>query len=136
MGSYIGAVACLLIGSLTLLYLFKILIETVVFLRAATATVATVIRLDQARSSDGHRMYLPVFEYRTGDGSVYQHTSKVASSPPAYNLGDTATLLYLRRNPRNARLKSFTELWLSKLVVAGVGLSFCFAAFFIFMTAK
>ena len=119
-----------------LLYAVKSFYETIVFMRSAAKTVGTVIRLDPARNSDGQATSLPVFEYQTNDGSVYQHTSTVASTPPAYQIGDTATLLYHKRNPRNARVKSFTELWLAKLIFTVLGLSLCFTAFFIFMTSR
>ncbi len=120
-----------LAGGLTLLQVVKSIIETVVFMRAANKTDGTVIRLGTTRNSDGDTMYLPVFRYRTNDGSSYEHTSTVASKPPAYTVGETATIFYLKKNPRRAKLNSFSELWLFKLIFTVVGLFFCvFAAGF------
>ncbi|HEY8561662.1 MAG TPA: DUF3592 domain-containing protein [Pyrinomonadaceae bacterium] len=122
---HIGAGACLLIGSATLLYAAKRIIETVVFLRAATAAAGTVVELAAARDGDGHPTYLPIFEYETRDGRRFRHVLTVASTPPAYRIGETATILYLRKNPQNARLKLFSELWLATLVIAVIGVAFC-----------
>ena len=52
MGIYIAVGACLLIGSAMLLYVVKRVIETVVFLRAASAAAGTVVALAPARNSD------------------------------------------------------------------------------------
>ncbi len=136
MGIYIGVGALLLVGSVMLLFALKLFYETIVFLRSAVRTVGTCIRLDGARNSDGQATSLPVFEYQTNDGTIYRYTSTVASTPPAYNVGDTATLLYHKRNPRNARINSFIEIWLVQLILAVLGLSCCLAAFFIFLSAK
>ena len=120
-----------LAGGLTLLLVVKGIIETFVFIRAANRTEATVIRYGTTRNSDGHTMYLPVFQYRTNDGSRFEHTSSVASKPPAYQIGETATLFYLKKNPRRAKLNSFSELWLVKLIFTVIGIICCaFAAGF------
>ena len=120
-------------GGLTLLLVVKSIIETIVFIRAANRTEGRVIRYGTTRNSDGHTMYLPVFQYRTNDGSAYEHTSSVASKPPAYEIGETATLLYLRKNPRQARINSFMELWVVKLIFTVIGLVLCgVAAGFLF----
>jgi len=136
MGIYIGAGVLLLVGSVMLLYAVKIFYETIIFLRAATRTVGTVIRLDPSRSGDENSMYVPVFEYRTNDGTIHQYTSTVISDPPSYKVGETATLLYHKRNPRNARIKSFTDLWLLQFILTCLGLVCCLAAFFMFLSAK
>jgi hypothetical protein len=114
-----------LAGGLTLMLVLKSIIETVVFIRAANRTEGTVIRYGSSRNSDGHSMYLPVFRYRTNDGSAYEYTSTVASKPPAYKIGETATIFYLKKNPRSAKLNSFMELWLVKLIFTILGLFFC-----------
>jgi hypothetical protein len=111
-------------GGLTLLLVLKSVIETVVFMRAGNKTEGTVIRFATTRNSDGHTMYLPVFQYRTNDGSAYEHTSSVASKPPAYEIGETAMIFYSKKNPRKAKLNSFSELWLFKLIFTLIGLTF------------
>jgi ABC-type transport system involved in multi-copper enzyme maturation permease subunit len=123
--NYLGIGILCFVGSAITLFVVKSVIETLVFTRAANRTVGKVIRLATARNSDNHLMYLPVFEYQTNDGAVYQYTSTIASTPPAYEIGETVTLLYLRKNPQNAKIKSFSELWLVKIVLAVIGLA-CF----------
>lgn len=118
-------------GGLMLLLVVKGIIETVVFIRAANKTEGTVVRYGTTRNSDGQTMYLPVFQYRTNDGSRFEHTSSVASKPPAYEIGETATLFYLKKNPRQAKLDSFMELWFVKLILTIIGIGLCgFAAGF------
>jgi hypothetical protein len=122
-----------LAGGLTLLLVVKSIIETVIFMRAAARTEGRVIRYGTTRNSDGQTMYLPVFQYRTNDGSVCELTSSVASKPPAYAIGETATIFYLKKNPRRAKLNSFSELWLVKLIFTIIGFVLCgFAAGFFF----
>lgn len=133
---YIGVGAMIVVGSVMIGYAFKLFYDTVIFLRAAVRTVGTVVHLAPARNSDGGATYLPVFEYRTNDGSAYQHTSTVASNPPAYKVGDTATLLYHKRNPRRARVRSFTELWLGQFVLVLFGMVCIFGGLYLFGNAK
>lgn len=129
MGANIFIAALGLAGVITLFLVLKNMIETVVFIRAATRTEGTVIRFGTTRNTDGHTMYLPVFQYRSNDGSAYEHTSSVASKPPAYVIGETATIFYSKKNPRKAKLNTFSELWLFKLIFLFLGLFFCvFAA--------
>lgn len=136
MGIYLGTGICLPTGSAIIFFVVKSVLETLVFMRAAARAVGTVVRLDTTQNSDGQTMYLPVFEYRTRDGTIYQHTSSVASRPPSYEVGATATLLYLKKNPRNAKIKSFAELWLAKIIPAAFGAAFLAAAFFFFRAGK
>jgi hypothetical protein len=133
-GSLAIGILCL-VGGAIMLFVVKNFIETLVFIRAAGTTVGKVIHLAPARNSDGHLLYLPVFEYQTNDGTVCQYTSTVASSPPAYKIGDSATLLYLRKNPRQAKLKSFSELWLLNIIFALIGLACFGGAVIIFFAA-
>jgi hypothetical protein len=136
MWGYLGiAVLCLVGGAITL-FVVKSIIETFVFIRAAGRTAGTVIHLATTRNSDGHTLYLPVFEYRTNDGTRYQFTSTIASRPPSYKIGDTATILYLRRNPQNAKVKSFVELWLMNIIFAVIGLACFGGAIIIFLVTK
>ena len=133
---FIGAGAALLVGSVMIIYALTLFYKTVIFLRAATRTVGTVVRLAPSRNGDGNATSLAVFEYRTNDGTAYEHISTVASNPPAYKIGDTAALLYHKRNPRNARVRSFTELWLAQLILTVLGLAISIAGLYMFGTAK
>ena len=126
----------LLLGSVMIVYGLKLFYDTVIFLRAAARTIGTVIRFDGAQNSNPQGKNLAVFEYRTNDGSVYQLTSTVVTDPPAYEIGDTATLLYHKRNPRNARIKSFTELWLVQVLLIVFGIICSFTGLFMFLKAK
>jgi hypothetical protein len=133
MGMSIAAAAFLIAGVVMMLFGGKIFYETVIFLRVAARAVGTVIRIAPSRNSDGQAMYLPIFEYRTNDGSAYQYISTVASNPPAYNVGETATILYHQRNPRHARIHSFTELWLLQAVLFFFGSICVFASIYILL---
>jgi hypothetical protein len=136
MWSYLGIAVLCLAGGAIILFVVKSFIETFVFLRAATSTTGTVIRLATTRNSDGQTLYRPVFQYQTNDGTRYQYTSTIASSPPSDKVGDTVRLLYLRKNPQNAKVKSFSELWLLNIIFAVIGLACFGGAFIIFFAAK
>lgn len=73
---------------------------------------AQVIEL--AESSDGEGgccVYSPVFEY-TVNGQRYQFESLNASSPPAYRVGQQVEIRYNLKDPSDAAVNSFGELWL------------------------
>lgn len=50
-----------------------------------------------------------------------EFSDSVASSPPAYHVGETVTVLYLRSNPYVARISSFISLWALPMIFGGIG---------------
>lgn len=52
----------------------------------------TVIDFSEKEDDDGETLYAPIYRY-TVDGKEYTATSKLASRPPAFNVGDPITIL-------------------------------------------
>jgi hypothetical protein len=46
------------------------------------------------------------------------------SLPPAYHVGETVNVLYLESDPYDARIESFTSLWLLPMIFGGIGAIF------------
>lgn len=67
-------------------------------------------------------MYLPVVVFKTPQDLTYTITSKTASRPPAYEIGEQVTVLYLPKRPNDAKIKSFWEIWIPSLICLLIGL--------------
>jgi hypothetical protein len=133
MGSNIAIGVCCLIGSGMFLFAIKKVIETVHFIRASSRTVGTVISYASARNSDGGAMYLPVVEFTSPGGNTIRFTSTVASNPPTYKIGEQTDVLFLRRNPQAAKIKSFCEMWLVTFVLSVISFACLITAILIFL---
>lgn len=77
-------------------------------------TVGTVVDLVYSSSSDGNGM-APVVEFNLRDGSKRTYRSPVFSSPPSYQVGETAELWYNPANPDQVVL-SGVDGWLVSLI--------------------
>lgn len=67
--------------------------------------------------------YQPVVQFQHGAQQI-QFSDSVASSPPAYRVGDSVIVLYLESNPYDARIESFMSLWFLPLLFGGMGAIF------------
>ena len=86
---------------------------------------ARVIGLVQRRSArSSSPVYAPVFRFTTRDGQVVRVTSSSASSPPAYEVGQTVQLLYDPERPQRAEEITFSSRYLAPLLLLGLGLPF------------
>lgn len=137
MGIYLFAILLILMGGASLIYFFKSVFDNIVYLFSAVRAEAQVIRLNTSynkrvsRGSGLRTMYKPVFEYRSHKGS-HTYTSSIASNPPAYQVGETTTILFLAKNPYRAKINSFSEMWLFPLIFGFLGFSLVAFAFVLF----
>ena len=92
------------------------------FLQTAQAVPGTVIAL-QWSNGENSRVARPVVSYEVR-GEPYQVTGSVASSPPAYDVGDPVRVLYPPGQPKAARLESGFDLWFLPVLLGGMGLVF------------
>ena len=92
------------------------------FLQVAKSAPGTVIALEYSDDTDdsGAR---PVVRYELR-GEPYQITGSVASTPPAYVVGDQVQVLYPPGEPRAGRLYSWLDLWFLPSLLGGIGLVF------------
>ncbi|MDL5599127.1 DUF3592 domain-containing protein [Metapseudomonas otitidis] len=98
--------------------------------------IAGAVAVQVARLSDQARMTLasaevidisggcPTVAFRTAAGEAVEHTSSGCSSPPAFELGESARVYYDPANPRDAHLDSFVDNWVGSLVLGGIGAVF------------
>ena len=101
---------------------------TRIFLNGAEHARGSVVDLvaRQSTDSDGNSstMYYPVVEFTTADGQAIRYQSSTGSNPAAQHVGDSVDMVYAPGDPQNARINSFTDLWLMPLILLGFGALF------------
>ncbi len=95
-----------------------IYLHTRSFVRSATQTQGTVVKLDQEDSRSGS---FPIVSFRDARGQEHEFTSSVSQNPPAYKVGDAVAVLYQTGQPGNAKINSFFEVWGWNLILGGIG---------------
>lgn len=63
-----------------------------------------VVGLQENYDSDGST-YTPIVQFRMGSGQSIEFASSYSSSPPAYRVGETVTVVYPPENPEKAIIK-------------------------------
>lgn len=63
------------------------------------------------RTGDHGPVFAPVFTFRDAQGTEYTVYSSTASYPPEHQVGDTVSVLYSPKSPRDAKLDRFFSLW-------------------------
>ncbi len=96
---------------------------TMNFLAAAERTEGTVVALDGRMSSGSGRVWYPTVEY-TVDGRVYSFDSRVGSSPPAFDEGDTVRVAYEPTDPSDAQIVTFWSTYLGPTLFGAFGTVF------------
>jgi hypothetical protein len=86
-----------------------------------TAAKGTVTDLFQGSDSDGGTVYYPRVRFATRSGDTIEFTGSNGASPPAFEVGETVSVLYDRTSPGNARIDSFFQLWLLPMILGGMG---------------
>lgn len=78
-------------------------------------TPGTVIGMEES-NTDGSSAYSPIVEF-TANGQTYTFESENASSPPAYQVGETVNVRYDPTDPNTAQIDKFTERWLMPILL-------------------
>lgn len=110
------SIIVIIIGGFLLIVGFKVLLETILFLRMALRANGTVVR-HNIKSS----MYRSVVTFQTQQNQTYTVTSKASSSSPLHKIGQQVTILYLPKRPADGKIQSFWEQWLIPLVFFVLG---------------
>lgn len=80
-------------------------------------TNGTVVELEESSSSDGGCcVYSPVVEFQV-NGQTYSFDGGNASSPPAYEVGETVPVIYNPANPNSAQINKWGERWLFPIII-------------------
>jgi hypothetical protein len=111
--------------------------KTRLFVARATTAQGVVTDLVVVRDKDGGSdTYKPEVKFSTGDGKEIVFTSSFSSRPPAYDVGETVPVLYLPRQPQEARINGFGSLWLGCVILAGLGAAFSLIGYSILRAGK
>jgi len=94
--------------------------HTVEFLKNGNKATATVIDL-RMYESEGE-VYAPVFTFLTSDNQLVTYELPEGSDPPAWEIGETETIIYDPSNPSNASLYSYFRLFIRTLVLVSIAL--------------
>jgi hypothetical protein len=115
-------VAFFVLGPCALAWALISAYRTHTFLQRSVTAQATIVRLNAVRSLR-HRTwsYQPVFTFTADDGRSYTLTSNYATNPPAFKAGEHATVHYEKDHPEQARLDSFTQLWMFDVIDGALG---------------
>jgi hypothetical protein len=98
--------------------------QTASFISRASRAQGTVTALVPQRSGDNSSVtYRPIVRFEH-EGREVQFSDSVASSPPAYYVGETVGVLYLAYSPDEARIDSFRSLWFVTSLLTGMGIIF------------
>ncbi len=98
-------------------------LDTAKFIRGSQEAEGMVVELE-THGSSGERYYHPVVEFTTPEGERVRFVSSFGSRPPAYDVGESVTVLYPEGSPREAKIKSFWSLWLGTVIAGGLGVLF------------
>ena len=124
-----------LIGLGMLAIAFTMYNNTNTFLDQAVTTEGMVTSLVRSQNSSSSS-YFPVIQFFTPDGNLTEFKSSVGSSSPSYSRGDLVEILYLPAAPEQAKINSFSSLWMGTLIVGGLGLVFFLVGFAMFMAGS
>jgi preprotein translocase subunit SecG len=93
------------------------------FKKTAVEAQGSVIELKEDRSggTDSHTVYYPIIRFADKAGQEHTLYSSAGSYPPAYEVGERVPVLYDPANPKEAKINSFTGLWLWPLILGILG---------------
>lgn len=113
---YLFAVGILFtIGVLALAASVYFALETRQFLERAIETQGTVVEIvKRVSTGNGRVSYVPIVEYKDHKARTQTVLRVDGTSPPAYYVGEGVVVIYDPTDvdyPRNARLRTFGEIW-------------------------
>lgn len=96
----------LTVGVILLAFSLYILKNSISFIKRNERAIATVINLEEVRDNDGVT-YKPVFKFFTAEKKEIHFRYFASSSPPAWTIGEKATIAYDVNNPADAKLLTY-----------------------------
>lgn len=119
----VGGLVCCMVALGAILY-------SVYFLAMAEKTSGTVTELRERRHWDHDTVtYAPVVRFNDADGVERSVTSGHASYPPAYTLGQTVPVRFLKAHSENARIDDFWDHWGAGIILGGLGVLCVFVGY-------
>jgi hypothetical protein len=111
------------LGLIILAGAIYLLVRSSAFVATAAHAGGKVVDLADSRSNDGSTTFRPVVSFEVG-GESYTFKSKNGSRPARYDIGDAVDVLYDPKNPQDARIDRFADLWLGAIIAGALGLFF------------
>ena len=65
--------------------------------------------------------YMPEVKFTTEDGEMVRFTDKIGSYPPAFEVGETVSVLYDPVNVRDARINRWFRIWFVPVLFLTIG---------------
>lgn len=96
--------------------------ETAQMVRTFVATRGTVVDNVWRAFAEGGAAYVPVIEFRTGDGRVVRFTDGIGTVPAEYAVGAEVGMLYDPEDVQNARVNSWKRIWFGPTLITSIGL--------------
>lgn len=90
------------------------------FLATAIPSQGEIIALDR-RQDDDSTSYYPVIQFETQSGQIIEFTSATGFDFSTYQVEDEVTILYSQESPQEARIDSFSALWMPSLTLLSIG---------------
>jgi hypothetical protein len=97
--------------------------QTMKLLKNGEIAKARVLELVAVRDSDG-TSYRPLFRFTTKTNQVKQFEYDVSSSPPAWEVGEEADVIYNPDHPEQAKLMGYWGLFIGAIVLIAVAAPF------------
>ena len=91
------------------------------FVDAAESAEGVVVNMEVDRQSDGDILYRPVIEFTTAGGEVIEFKSSTGTNPPKFEEGEQVEVFYNPKLPNDAKINSFTDLWMFSTIMLVFG---------------
>lgn len=119
------------IASLAFVVVFcSFLFRLIRFSTQGVVTRGTVMNYQNEILGVKHPAYQPMIQFKTEHGKTIQFTSGMGSNTKGYKADQEVPVVYLKKSPNTAEIKSFARLWLPVLVTAilAIGSNYIFFA--------
>ncbi len=121
----ISTLVCLVVGAIPVAVIAALYLKERNFRSGAEKISGTVISLQPGSSYSGGyttTVYTPIIQFQRNDGSTGTYTGQIASSSPAYKIGQHVDMYYDARNPGDVHLGSFWSQspWMIALAIAAL----------------
>lgn len=119
MGYYITFIA----GLIILFFSVLCLGNSARFLKSGIRTTGTVVEVIVNEDSDGDT-YCPVFEFTDEQQQVVRYKYYISSSPPDWDIGDEATLVYNPNNTNEVKVYTYYGLYGISVTLMAIAMPF------------
>lgn len=115
--------------------------QTWMFMRTSKSATGRVVDLEWRNGRGGLRGssgggYVTVFTFTDGSGQAHTVRTTCAQNPPTHQVGAAVEVLFPSNCPEDARIRSFSTLWLVPTFLLGFGVAFTGVGGYGFVTAR